>query len=99
MLRADTHSYQYVLARVTSQCWEKCFSISLAISNMLRKHFPADGPFLHGSDGRIEIDGNWNRQSSCFRSRNGILVCSLFIDYYLDFPLHKRVGYALDLVA
>ncbi|XP_042954237.1 uncharacterized protein LOC122290554 isoform X2 [Carya illinoinensis] len=73
MLRADPLSYQSILARVTSQWWEKCFSISLAISNMHRKPFPADGPFLHGSDGRIEIDGNWNRQSSYFQSRNGIL--------------------------
>ncbi|KAE7996818.1 hypothetical protein FH972_001507 [Carpinus fangiana] len=73
MLRADPCSYESVLARRSSQWWQKSFSIFLAVSKMLQKAFPADGPFLHGTGGRIEIHGNWNREASYFQSRNGVL--------------------------
>jgi hypothetical protein len=77
MLRADPCSYESVLAQRSSQWWQKSFSIFLAVSKMLQKAFPADGPFLHGTGGRIEIHGNWNREASYFQSRNGVLVCLL----------------------
>jgi len=84
MLKADPQSYESFLAGRNGRWWKKCFSLSLAISNLRQKPFPVDGPFLHGNDGRIEIYGNWNRQSSYFQSRNRKLVCSLFLDYSLD---------------
>ncbi|KAM4104531.1 hypothetical protein ACJW30_06G165000 [Castanea mollissima] len=70
MLKVDPQSYESFLAGRNGRWWQKCFSLSLAISNLRQKPFPVDGPFLHGNDNRIEIYGNWNRQSSYFQSRN-----------------------------
>ncbi|XP_044512470.1 uncharacterized protein LOC123230347 [Mangifera indica] len=69
ILKAETH-FESVISRRHGQCWQKCFSITLALSNMLQD-LPAE--FLHASDGRIEVCGGWNRQSSYFQSRDGIM--------------------------
>ncbi|XP_057990646.1 uncharacterized protein LOC110638363 [Hevea brasiliensis] len=42
-------------------------------SNLLQKDLPADEPFLLGNDGRIEINGSWDKQSSYFQSRKSIV--------------------------
>ncbi|GAY45243.1 hypothetical protein CUMW_088050 [Citrus unshiu] len=59
-------------ARRHGLCWQKCLSISLAISSIYPKDLPADLSLI--GDGRIECIGSWNRQSSFFRSRNGVLL-------------------------
>lgn len=77
VLKADPHSYESVVARRYGQCWQKSFSICLALSNLIQKDLLADETFLHGSDGRIEVNGSWDKQSSFFQSRNSIVVCLL----------------------
>ncbi|XP_022134226.1 uncharacterized protein LOC111006536 isoform X2 [Momordica charantia] len=71
ILKADSHSYDPVLVRKISQCWQNFFSISLTLPNLLQKDASADGLFLH--DARIEAKGSWNRQSSYFQSGSTIL--------------------------
>ncbi|XP_021647068.2 uncharacterized protein LOC110640171 isoform X2 [Hevea brasiliensis] len=73
VLKADPHSYESVVARRHGQCWKKCFSICLALSNLFQIDLPADEPFLHSNDGRIEVNGSWDKPSSYFRSRNSIV--------------------------
>ncbi|KAF2318715.1 hypothetical protein GH714_010255 [Hevea brasiliensis] len=73
VLKAVPHSYEFANAQSYGQCWQKCFSICLALSNLLQKDLPADEPFLLGNDGRIEINGSWDKQSSYFQSRNSIV--------------------------
>ncbi|XP_031270397.1 uncharacterized protein LOC116128784 isoform X2 [Pistacia vera] len=70
ILKADSQ-YESVIARRHGQCWQKCFSITLVLSNMFQKDLPAE--FLHSSDGRIEVCGGWNRQFSYFQSRDGVM--------------------------
>ncbi|XP_024020478.1 uncharacterized protein LOC21409015 isoform X4 [Morus notabilis] len=72
-LKADLHSYKSVLAWRNDRCWQKCFSLSLTLSNLSQKDLPGYGPLLHGSDGRIEVEGSWSRTSSYFMSRSGIV--------------------------
>lgn len=81
ILKADSHSYDPVLVRKISQCWQNFFSISLTLPNLLQKDASADGLFLH--DARIEAKGSWNRQSSYFQSGSTILVCLLLLTYAL----------------
>ncbi|KDO67695.1 hypothetical protein CISIN_1g000307mg [Citrus sinensis] len=71
ILKADSYQYQSVIARRHGLCWQKCLSVSLAISSIYPKDLPADLSLI--GDGRIECIGSWNRQSSFFRSRNGVL--------------------------
>ncbi|XP_044507926.1 uncharacterized protein LOC123227264 isoform X3 [Mangifera indica] len=71
ILKADSHSYESIIAGRCGQCWQKCFSITLALSNMFQMDLPAE--FLNTGDGRIEVCGGWNRQSSYFQSRDGIM--------------------------
>ncbi|KAJ7971298.1 putative Zinc finger C3H1 domain-containing protein [Quillaja saponaria] len=73
ILRADSHSYRSILAYSNSQRWQKCFSFSLATSNLLRNGFSTDRPFLHGGDGRIEVHGTLNKQLSYFQRRSGLV--------------------------
>ncbi|XVF23855.1 hypothetical protein REPUB_Repub13aG0075600 [Reevesia pubescens] len=73
ILKADPHPKKSVLTQGNADCWRKCFSICLALSSFLLKGLPTDEPFLDGGDGRIELHGSWNRQSSYFQSRNGIV--------------------------
>lgn len=73
MLKADSHAIESVVARRNGQCWQKCFSVSLALASMFRKDLPNE--FLQPSDGRIEVHNDWNGQSSYFQSRNGVMVC------------------------
>ncbi|XVE69144.1 hypothetical protein DITRI_Ditri09bG0127000 [Diplodiscus trichospermus] len=70
ILKADSHPHESVATGGNAHCWWKCFSICLALSSFLQKYLPTDEPFL---DGRIEVHGSWNRQSSYFQSRNGIV--------------------------
>ncbi|XP_034704624.1 uncharacterized protein LOC117928737 [Vitis riparia] len=56
-----------------SQCGQKCFSTILAVSSLVQKDFPVDQPLYHGSDGRLEVHGSWNRQSLYIRTRNGVV--------------------------
>ncbi|KDP44997.1 hypothetical protein JCGZ_01497 [Jatropha curcas] len=70
ILKADPHSYESIVARRNGQCWQKSFSICVALSNFILKDLPADEPLLHGNDGRIEVNGSWDKQSSYFQSRN-----------------------------
>ncbi|KAL5733279.1 hypothetical protein ACOSQ2_032971 [Xanthoceras sorbifolium] len=71
MLKADSHSYESIVARRHGQCWRKCFSMSLTLSSMFQKDLPTE--FLHTSDGRIEVHDGWSGQSSYFQSRNGVM--------------------------
>ncbi|XP_038890115.1 uncharacterized protein LOC120079791 isoform X3 [Benincasa hispida] len=71
ILKADSHSYDPVLAQKSSQCWQNFFSISLTLPNLLQKDASADGLFLH--DARIEAKGSWNRPSSYFQRGSSIL--------------------------
>lgn len=76
ILKAD-HLYDSLLERRNGQCLQKCFSLSLVLSDLCQKDCPADGPFSDDSGGRTEVDGSWNRQLSYILSRNGRMVCSL----------------------
>ncbi|KAJ4830408.1 hypothetical protein Tsubulata_018084 [Turnera subulata] len=57
-LKANPHSYAPVVARMQEQCWLKCFSVCLVLSNILQKHLVADEPLLCGGSGRIENPPN-----------------------------------------
>ncbi|CBI31708.3 unnamed protein product, partial [Vitis vinifera] len=70
-----------------SQCGQKCFSTILAVSSLLQKDFPVDQPLYHGSDGRLEVHGSWNRQSLYIQPRNGVVVCLLILFYSLEMAL------------
>ncbi|OMO96934.1 siRNA-mediated silencing protein NRDE-2 [Corchorus olitorius] len=72
ILKADPHAHQSVVTWKNQHCWWKCFSICITLSSFLQKDLSADEPFLDGDDGRIEVHGSWNKQSSYFQSRNGI---------------------------
>lgn len=82
-LKADLHSSESVLAWRNGQCWQKCFSISLTLSNLFQNDLPTRGPLSHGCDGRIEVLGSWSRQSSYFLSRSGRVVCVLILPLFL----------------
>ncbi|KAF3433744.1 hypothetical protein FNV43_RR24847 [Rhamnella rubrinervis] len=71
ILKDDLHLYDYVLERRNGQCLQKCFSLSLVLSNLFQKDLPADGLFSDDGGGRTEVDGIWNRQLSYLLSRNG----------------------------
>ncbi|XP_056161252.1 uncharacterized protein LOC115673039 isoform X2 [Syzygium oleosum] len=71
ILKADSRSYEAVVTQHIGQCWQKCFSISLAISSLPKQVRHMDDSVLQNSDGRIEISGCQSRQSSFFRNRNG----------------------------
>ncbi|XP_022765189.1 uncharacterized protein LOC111310225 isoform X2 [Durio zibethinus] len=73
ILKADPHPHEFVVTWGNAQSWWKCFSICLALSSFLRKGLSSDEPFVDGGDGRIEVHGSWNRESSFFQSRNGIV--------------------------
>ncbi|MBA0630366.1 hypothetical protein Godav_002478 [Gossypium davidsonii] len=79
ILKADP--LESVVPWANAHSWWKYFSICLALSSFFQKDLPTDEPFFHGDDGRIEVHGSWNRQSSYFQSRNGIadtpfMVCT-----------------------
>ncbi|MBA0814466.1 hypothetical protein Gohar_020296, partial [Gossypium harknessii] len=79
ILKADP--LESVVPWANAHSWWKYFSICLALSSFFQKDLPTDEPFFHGVDGRIEVRGSWNRQSSYFQSRNGIadtpfMVCT-----------------------
>ncbi|PON49464.1 Tetratricopeptide-like helical domain containing protein [Parasponia andersonii] len=69
-LKTD-HSYESALAWRNDQCWQKCFSISLTLSNLHQNDLPAHRLLSHCSDGRIEVLGSWSGQSSYFLSKSG----------------------------
>ncbi|KAF8021986.1 hypothetical protein BT93_G2194 [Corymbia citriodora subsp. variegata] len=71
ILKADSRSYEAVVTQDIGQCWQKCFTISLAISSLPKQVHHMDDSVMQNSDGRIEISGYQSRQSSFFRSRNG----------------------------
>ncbi|XP_038679052.1 uncharacterized protein LOC119980430 isoform X1 [Tripterygium wilfordii] len=72
-LKVNPHLSQSVVSWRIGECWLKCFSIYLALSNSLQKDFSANECLVFGSNGRVEIHGTWNRQSSYFQSRNGVV--------------------------
>lgn len=74
ILRADQLVYKSALAHRNTQCWQKCFSITLATSNLHQNGLPADGSFLHGGDERIEVHGTWNKQFSYLQWKTAV-VC------------------------
>ncbi|MBA0781490.1 hypothetical protein Gotri_002414, partial [Gossypium trilobum] len=79
ILKADP--LESVVPWANAHSWWKYFSICLALSSFFQKDLPTDEPFFHEDDGRIEVRGSWNRQSSYFQSRNGIadtpfMVCT-----------------------
>lgn len=92
-LKADLRSYESVLAWRNGQCWQKCFSISLTLSNS--KDLPAQGPLSDGGDGRIQVHGSWSRQSSYFLSRNDRVVCVLLL---FLFPYNTPPNFSFFLV-
>lgn len=81
ILKADLHLYESGLAWRNGHCWQKYFSLSLALSNWFQKDLRADGPFSNGSDGRIEVNGSWNRKLSYLLSDDR-MVCSLFCSLF-----------------
>ncbi|XP_028778112.1 uncharacterized protein LOC114734641 [Neltuma alba] len=72
VLRADQLAYKSVLTHRNTQYWQKCFSITLATSDLLQNGLPEDGPFLHGGDERIEVHGTWNKQLSCLQWKRAV---------------------------
>ncbi|WCJ19563.1 hypothetical protein M5689_001848 [Euphorbia peplus] len=74
ILTADPHTSASLLTWKNGKCWQKCFSVCLALSNFVQKDVPPDELFLHGNDGRIEVAGNWDKQLSYFQSRNTLAI-------------------------
>ncbi|XP_034928609.1 uncharacterized protein [Populus alba] len=70
MLRSDSH--KSVIAPRNGQCWQKQFSICLALSSLLQKDLLVDQPSFRANDGCIEVRGSWNGQTSYFQSRKSI---------------------------
>ncbi|KAK7273046.1 hypothetical protein RIF29_14092 [Crotalaria pallida] len=70
-LKSDQFGYKPVVAHRNTQCWQKCFSITLATSNLLQNGLPTDGPLLDGGAERIEVHGAWSKQLSSFQWRSG----------------------------
>ncbi|CAK7325646.1 unnamed protein product [Dovyalis caffra] len=71
ILKSD--SYKSVIAWKNGQCWQKQFSLFLALSSLLKRDLLADQPSFRADDGRIEVHGSWNRQTSYFQSRKNIV--------------------------
>ncbi|OIW07286.1 hypothetical protein TanjilG_11920 [Lupinus angustifolius] len=69
-LKGDQFGYQPVVALGNPQGWQKCFSITLATSNLLRNGSPNDGPLLDVGAERIEVHGAWGKQLSSFQWRS-----------------------------
>ncbi|KAL9365388.1 hypothetical protein Peur_043261 [Populus x canadensis] len=67
VLKSD--SYKSVIARRNGQCWQIQFSLCLALSSFFQKDLLADQLSIRADDGRIEVHGSWNRQTSYFQSR------------------------------
>ena len=81
MLRSDSH--KSVMAPRNGQCWQKQFSICLALSSLLQKDLLVDQPSFRANDGCIEVRGSWNGQTSYFQSRKSIAVCLLLFSVFL----------------
>ncbi|CAL0318838.1 unnamed protein product [Lupinus luteus] len=69
-LKGDQFRYQPVVALGNTQGWQKCFSITLATSNLLRKGLSNDVPLLDVGAERIEVHGAWSKQISSFKWRS-----------------------------
>ncbi|KAE9604932.1 putative transcription factor C3H family [Lupinus albus] len=69
-LKGDRFGYEPVVALGNTQGWQKCFSITLATSNLLRNGLPNDGPLLDVGAERIEVHGAWRKQLSSFQWRS-----------------------------
>ncbi|GAB2276642.1 hypothetical protein Dimus_011360 [Dionaea muscipula] len=102
-LRADSFLSGSALSRKLGPCGRNIFSSSLILSNSLPRWLPSDEPFLHGSDGRIDTLGSFNRQNSYFRRRNSNMSLSgnIFADkeqslevalYILNQEVNKAEG-------
>ncbi|KAL6980502.1 hypothetical protein U1Q18_022140 [Sarracenia purpurea var. burkii] len=87
MLKADLHPNGSVLGQSFGQCWQKCFSSSLVLSSLLPSDSPTDEPFLHGTQARIEVHGNWNSQSLYFHCRNSAMLKRILADAILALTL------------
>ncbi|XP_043699062.1 uncharacterized protein LOC122649872 isoform X2 [Telopea speciosissima] len=72
-LKADFLSYQSVLARSIGQCWQKGFSISMAVPFSLQKNLPGGVQFFHHNDGCIDVRQGWNRQYMYFQSQDEVM--------------------------
>ncbi|XP_042478666.1 uncharacterized protein LOC122059720 isoform X2 [Macadamia integrifolia] len=70
LLKDDMLSYHSVLARSIGQCWQKGFSISMAVPFSLQKNLPAEVQFFHHNDGCIDVRQSWNRQYMYFQSQD-----------------------------
>uniref|UniRef100_A0A6M2F0D2 Putative zinc-finger domain-containing protein n=1 Tax=Populus davidiana TaxID=266767 RepID=A0A6M2F0D2_9ROSI len=70
MLRSDSH--KSVIAPRNGQCWQKQFSICLALSSLLQKDLLVDQPSFRANDGCVEVRGSWNGQTSYFQSGKSI---------------------------
>ncbi|KAK4766226.1 hypothetical protein SAY87_007868 [Trapa incisa] len=71
ILKADVHSHDSVVAQRVGQSWQKCFTISLAISGSFKKVLNADDSILQNNDGRMEVFGCRGSRGLCFRNRSG----------------------------
>ncbi|KAE9615673.1 putative tetratricopeptide-like helical domain, zinc-finger domain-containing protein [Lupinus albus] len=70
-LKGDQFGYKPVVAHGNAQGWQKCFSITLATSNLLQNGLPTDGPLLDGGAERIEVHTAWSKHLSSFQWRSG----------------------------
>ncbi|CAL0308299.1 unnamed protein product [Lupinus luteus] len=70
-LKGDQFGYKPVVAHPNAQGWQKCFSITLATSNLLQNGLPTDGPLLDGGAERIEVHRAWSKHFSSFQWRSG----------------------------
>lgn len=74
ILRADKLAHKSVLTHRNTQHWQKCFSITLATSNLLQKGLSEDGPFALGGGERFEVHGTWNKRFSYLQWKTAV-VC------------------------
>ncbi|KAL3523790.1 hypothetical protein ACH5RR_016624 [Cinchona calisaya] len=91
ILRLDSQSCISASPLGYGQCWGKCFSSFLVLSSLCPMVTQSNEPFLHGTEARIEVHSNWNRQSSYFHSRNATLSqldqCSADVDQSVEMAL------------
>ncbi|KAK4799179.1 hypothetical protein SAY86_024544 [Trapa natans] len=71
ILKADVHLYNSVVAQRVGQSWQKCFTISLAVSGSFKNVLNAYDCILQNNDGRMEVFGRWNSEGPCFGNRSG----------------------------
>ncbi|KAI3995318.1 hypothetical protein MKX01_032120 [Papaver californicum] len=73
ILGADLRTSGSVLARSMGQSCLNRFSTSLIVNSSGWKYLLADAPFLHVTDGRIEGQGSWDRESLYLKTQDSAM--------------------------